>query len=706
MSIYFCKTCVVSCSSHYSYQQHLSGKKHRAKLSQKPSGSSSSLRIGGGGGGVGTCFYYKEGRCWKGSACTYRHDDTPSKTTSTHTGTSATCDISLVAAPASMITGSTMFDSSTIPGVCFYYQKGTCYKGAACSYKHIGASNDASATAGATSSNLPASSASNGSTDKLKDELVTELLLCKSSTTSSPAASVETTKETAAGTSTGGTSRLAPIFCKSVGSTSSGLTKIQKSKTYDFPAEYRNAFRGKRNVNLYIQSGLVVWEFAFDRNIMKAIKEHIKGRAWNPNIGIKGCWTCPLESLPEACALYEHMGRTPSTDLKKRAQEIEKAYGGASASDAIKIVFRFSLHQLSQACSPELSFGSATLTFFYDADVVAALKMLPPSQRNYDPVSKAWTVDILAIPTALEHLETVGYLPNKELKNIAGSIEDLEETMYGNCDSSNTANKSPPSPSQLLVQVKDEKEPSSPPIPELTETFSADSTATYNGEPRTPESSDERAADTNTTATTNGGSGIAGSDDLPENAKDLEANLKRVIASLAKVSSKVGALDRSDCGEAKRQRLTSSQEQWAMRQMLSHDEFDDSDDYLDYYGYSSFFQRDRFAMFATHVDSRIKKTSESKPVDCDCGRPWKRFGGVHTCRYFGTFRCNCGNRWTSAYCWKGERQACRSCNRESLPIEKEQLQGKEGKNALGGHHDTARCEMCRKLGYDCSRSSL
>jgi len=335
--------------------------------------------------------------------------------------------------------------------------------------------------------------------------------------------------------------------------------------------------------------------------------------------------------------------------------------------------------------------------------------MLPPSQRNYNPVSKAWTLDILAIPTALEHLETVGYSPNTELQHISGSIEDLEETMYGNRDinvSSNTANTGPPSPSQLPIHAKDEKKPSSPSTPELTETFSADSTATYNGKPTPPESSDERAADTNTTVATNGGSDITGSDDLPENAKDLEANLKRVIAALAKVSSKVGALDRSDCGEAKRQRLTGSQEQWAMRQMLSHDEFDDSDNYLDYYGYSSFFQRDRFAVFATHVDSRIKKTSDSQPVDCDCGRPWKRVGGVHTCRYFGTFRCNCGNRWTSAYCWKGERQACRSCNRESLPIEKEQLKGKEGKNAGGGHHDTARCEMCRKLGYDCSRSSL
>ena len=45
------------------------------------------------------------------------------------------------------------------------------------------------------------------------------------------------------------------------------------------------------------------------------------------------------------------------------------------------------------------------------------------------------------------------------------------------------------------------------------------------------------------------------------------------------------------------------------------------------------------------------------PAGCDCGHPWKRVGGRHVCRYFGYFSCACGKRWTSAYTWKGERQA-------------------------------------------------
>ena len=87
---------------------------------------------------------------------------------------------------------------------------------------------------------------------------------------------------------------------------------------------------------------------------------------------------------------------------------------------------------------------------------------------------------------------------------------------------------------------------------------------------------------------------------------------------------------------------------------------------------------------------------------CDCGQPWRLKGGRHICRYFGYFDCGrCHKRWTSAYCWEGERQACRACNQESLPYKKEKLDGRPGMGN-GKPHDSSRCSMCAQLGYDCS----
>ena len=70
------------------------------------------------------------------------------------------------------------------------------------------------------------------------------------------------------------------------------------------PAQYRDLLKRKRDVNLYIANGKVVWQFNYDAKVIDAVKTHIKGRRWEPSLGVKGCWTCPIESLPEAVALY------------------------------------------------------------------------------------------------------------------------------------------------------------------------------------------------------------------------------------------------------------------------------------------------------------------------------------------------------------------------------------------------------------------
>jgi hypothetical protein len=91
------------------------------------------------------------------------------------------------------------------------------------------------------------------------------------------------------------------------------------------------------------------------------------------------------------------------------------------------------------------------------------------------------------------------------------------------------------------------------------------------------------------------------------------------------------------------------------------------------------------------------------PDHCDCGQPRKMIGGRHFCRFYGSFECQqCANRWTSAFTWKGEKQACRKCNFEMLPWKTEQLDGRLPLSDIRGAHDTMRCSLCRKLGYDCS----
>ena len=138
-----------------------------------------------------------------------------------------------------------------------------------------------------------------------------------------------------------------------------------------------------------------------DANVIRAIKEHIKRRAWNPHIGRKGCWICPLETLPDAIALYEYMGRSTSSELKQCAKGIQDKFGDSSASDAIKIRINIYLNKLKDGKNIEIghqkedgdkdnndAFGSITVTFLYDSGIVQSLKMLAPTQGTFDPVSK------------------------------------------------------------------------------------------------------------------------------------------------------------------------------------------------------------------------------------------------------------------------------------------------------------------------------
>jgi hypothetical protein len=77
-----------------------------------------------------------------------------------------------------------------------------------------------------------------------------------------------------------------------------------------------------------------MWEFAYDRTIIDAIKEHIPNRRWDP---LLKKWMNPLESLPNAIALYEHMGCTPDANLQKRCQEIVASCGGGNPNQVMTL---------------------------------------------------------------------------------------------------------------------------------------------------------------------------------------------------------------------------------------------------------------------------------------------------------------------------------------------------------------------------------
>ena len=381
----------------------------------------------------GICFQFQNtGQCYKGATCTYKHigkekNNSYDNMASPHDGSyrkglySSTRSIN-------KSTGTSVARSgSPPPGFCFsWWKNGACSKGFGCTYKHefqLPVSLSDSHSPGEFETNLisPApQSTSSGTCKRSRDKADSDILsaefhICK---TSDPDKCNEKKEISSQNKLNPPAVRVAPIFCQPV---KKEKKLISGGKT--FPEEYRNLFRRKKGVNLFIKNGLVVWEFTYNANVIRAIKEHIKGRAWNPHLGRKGCWTCPLESLPDAIALYEHMGRSASSELKQRAKGIQDKFGDSSASDAIKIRVDIYLDKLKDGKNIEIGlekedgdednddvFGSITVTFLYDSDIVQSLKMLAPTQRTFDPVSKAWKLDLLALPLMLENLSLpLGY---------------------------------------------------------------------------------------------------------------------------------------------------------------------------------------------------------------------------------------------------------------------------------------------------------
>jgi len=561
-------------------------------------------------------------------------------------------------------------------GICFYYQKGSCWKGSACTYLHEKTENPPSwessnrqspARPGLNKRCIPAKSNSSPA-------LIAEFMLFKGKPGNSPQKGNK-------------------INAMTLMMNASKAEKKEKSSR--FPSILEDALKRKKNVNLYIKDGEVVWQFAFNVIVKDAIKEHIKGRRWDPNVGVKGSWVCPLESLSVCIALYEHMGRTADSDLKKRAEQIQNSYGGNSAADAIKLTIQFSFSV------KDTSFGNVNVSFLFDADIVDAIKMLPPPARNYDHETKSWNVELQALPDLLEYLESLQYVPSSELREVCDCITGIETFLHEK--ELTPASTSPTTTTTIDLDQKENgviknelSKNLSLTCKEMSYIDDASSKLFFEDDDiLVPAMKQEMSKNRKSPTKSN----EINSPNTEKNSLILKEKFEKLIHKLktAKKKSPSKNIDRSNCGKAKVRRITYAQMEYSSRMREDYDDdygFNHYDNDYDSVDSQDFFSSSMDRFFGTPQCLEV-------PSDCDCGKPHLKIGGKHTCKYFGTFECYCGNTWTSAHCWKGEKQACRSCNRESLPVRTDKLDGRRSDNSNGAH-DSLRCAMCRRLGYDCS----
>lgn len=198
-------------------------------------------------------------------------------------------------------------------------------------------------------------------------------------------------------------------------------------------------------------------------------------------------------------------------------------------------------------------------------------------------------------------------------------------------------------------------------------------------------------------------------DSKSDSLKNVLKSLVRLVGQANDSNSHSPSIDVSSCGTFKQQKIAETSNSYSKSSYL--DNLDDDDDDKDNDNESGYYDGIMNEPNTYMKNYRIRSgprssttgTVQNVVLDCDCGQPWKMSGGRHTCRYFGTFHCSgCSNRWTSAYCWKREKQACKSCNEESFPIRKDKLDGRPPRGESTEGHDSRRCGRCRSLGYNCS----
>lgn len=201
-----------------------------------------------------------------------------------------------------------------------------------------------------------------------------------------------------------------------------------------FPSQYAGCLKRKQDVNISISNWRV--EFSFHYNVLpiEAIKTCIRGRQWDPFLKV---WHAPMECLEDCVALYEHMGRTPSAEVKASAKAQAALHQGRCLASKIHLTVTipagicqaladFTTEQLLFSHS---SYGTVRISFNYDVDIVSALKQHPPDCRSYSADTKAWTLDILSLPELLQSFAALGYQVKEPLKHVSSSCDKLNKAL-------------------------------------------------------------------------------------------------------------------------------------------------------------------------------------------------------------------------------------------------------------------------------------
>ncbi|KAL6079013.1 DNA topoisomerase 3 [Balamuthia mandrillaris] len=389
----------------------------------------------------------------------------------------------------------------------------------------------------------------------------------------------------------------------------------------------------------------VAVSFDYDATLISLFKGHVKGRRWNPATKE---WTCPLTSFPQLEALMTFLGcvfyPSGSKSLKKASDEEEE-----EEKDGIRI----EVHPLKLMCE---------LEFTYDADLVNAIRQLHPQQRKWVPAKKKWEVDLSALSELVETFRPFLQQPSKGLTAIQSFINEEERGLLSSLH--------PPGDIPLSA--------SSTNYLQTIRSFEENEDDIVKNEVDDDDDDDEEGRDSDEE-----------DDDENERRED-------------KVYIKVSTPQNQQTGPTAKVVVYDNRMPKVEEKEKERKEKDDEDDDDEVVIINVSAPRSSAPQQKPTVPiyDYSRKKEEAKP--CGCGRPHIKINGVHICRYYGSFKCGgCGNRWTSAYTWEGETQKCRSCNREEKPWKKEQLQGGVG-SGIQGPHDTARCGMCKRLGYDCS----
>ena len=190
--------------------------------------------------------------------------------------------------------------------------------------------------------------------------------------------------------------------------------------------------------------------------------------------------------------------------------------------------------------------------------------MLSPADRLYDPVRKLWTVDLLELPNLLGILALLGFQPCIRLKSVASNCNSLLSHLDPATVVENAFNN------DLVKAEVQEGMPSSA---------------------------------------------------LQSGLSEAMKQFMELLIEQAKEArdENTANVDRADCGESKRQRLTLAQEVWSYKQK------------------NEFCEDDYDTLAIRILSSRRKSTdrycvsTKKTLVDCDCGNPDKRSAGVNTC---------------------------------------------------------------------------